>query len=230
MTDKQRSEILALIPARGGSRGIPRKNIQPVGGKPLLAYSIEHARQSPAVTRVIVSTDDSEIARVAQERSAEVIWRPAEISGDTATSESALLHALDHLRNTEDYEPDLVVFLQATSPLRQPDDVQKAVETLQYEQADSLFSACRVHGFVWRKQGDQLLSLTYDYRNRLRRQDSSEDLVENGSIYVFKPWVLRQFNNRLGGKIAVYLMNVLDSFQVDEQEDLSLMEQLLASA
>lgn len=220
--------IVAIIPARGGSKGIPRKNIQPVAGKSLLAYTIEHALQTPAITRLIVSTDDPEIAAVAQQYGAEVVWRPAEISGDTATSESALLHALDHLRDTEGYEPELMVFLQATSPLRQPDGIQNAIETLQREQADSLFSACPVHGFIWRRDGEQLSSLTYDYRHRPRRQDAPEDLIENGSIYVFKPWVLRQFNNRLGGKIAVYRMNVLDSFQVDEPADLELMEHLLA--
>ena len=125
--------ILAIIPARGGSKGIPRKNLQPLAGKPLLAYTIEHARATPAVTRVVVSTDDVEIASVAQQYGAEVIWRPAEISGDTATSEAALLHALDHLRDNEGYEPDLVVFLQATSPLRRSDDIQRAVETLQQQ-------------------------------------------------------------------------------------------------
>ncbi len=220
--------ILALVPARGGSKGIPRKNIQPLAGKPLLAYTIEHARQTPAITRVVVSTDDAEIAAIAQQYGAEVVWRPVEISGDDASSESALLHALDYLRDTEGYEPDLVVFLQATSPLRQPDDIQKAIETLQREQADALFSACAVHGFIWRREGKRLSSLSYDYRNRPRRQEmGGEDLLENGSIYVFKPAMLRQYGNRLGGKIAVYRMHPLDSFQVDEPDDLQLIEQLL---
>lgn len=220
--------ILVIIPARGGSKSIPRKNVQPIMGKPMLTYSIEHTKCTKSVFRVIVSTDDEEITAVARKSGAEVVDRPAALSGDKAESESALLHVLDYLRDTEAYEPQLVVFLQATSPLRQPDDIQNAIETLEREGADSLFSACPVHGFVWRKDGEQLSSLSYDYRCRPRRQDAPEDLVENGSIYIFKPWVLRQFNNRLGGKIAVYRMNVLDSFQVDEPADLQLMEQLLA--
>ena len=220
--------ILCIIPARGGSKGIPRKNVQLLGGKPLLAYSIECARGTPSISRVVVSTDDSEIAAVAKEYGAEVIWRPAEISGDTASSESALIHVLDYLRDTEGYEPDLVVFLQATSPLRKPDDIQNAIEKLQREGADSLFSACPLHGFVWRKEGGRFVSLNYDYRRRPRRQDAPEDLIENGSIYIFKPWVLRKFNNRLGGKITVYYMDVLDSFQIDEPADLELVEKLLA--
>src|SRR5215216_2172509 len=102
-------KILVIIPARGGSKAIPRKNIQPVGGKPLLAHSIEHARNSASITRTVVSTDDEAIARVARDWGAEVVWRPAEISVDTATSEAALSHALEHLERTEDYRPDLVV-------------------------------------------------------------------------------------------------------------------------
>lgn len=221
------SNILAIIPARGESKGIHRKNIQPISGKLMLVYSIEHALQTPFVSRVVVSTDDAEIAVVAQQYGAEVVWRPSEISNYTASSESALLHTLNYLRDTEGYEPDLVVFLQATSPLRRHNDIQNAIKTLQNNEADSLFSACFLQGFVWRREGEKLLSLTYDYHHRQRRQDAPKDLIENGSIYVFKPWVLRKFNNRLGGKIAVYLMNVLDSFQIDETADLELIEQLL---
>ena len=221
-------EVLALIPARAGSKGIPRKNLQTVAGRPLLAHSIRAARETPAITRVVVSTDDPEIGRVAREYGAEVLWRPAGISGDTASSESALLHALSHLQHDEAYTPDLVVFLQATSPLRQFADIQNAINTLINEQADSLFSACPLHGFVWRRNGRELVSYTYDYRARRRRQDAPIDLQENGSIYIFKPWVLEQLGNRLGGKIAVYPMDLYDSFQIDEPADLKLIEALFA--
>lgn len=222
--------VLAIIPARGGSKGVPRKNITPLGGRPLIAYTIDHARATPEVTRIVVSTDDPAIARVAEECGAEVVVRPAEISGDTATSESALLHTLDTLREREGYEPDLVVFLQATSPLRRPDDISRAIQRLLAEDADSLFSACPVHGFVWRRvrhgEGEPR-SFTYDFRRRPRRQDAPEDLIENGSIYVFHPRVLRETGNRLGGRIAVHLMDPIDSFQIDEPRDLQLMEALL---
>lgn len=223
-----RAQTLALIPARGGSRAIPKKNIYPVGGKPLLAYSIEAAQKTPNISRVVVSTDSFEIEAVARRWNAEVISRPDGISGDVATSESALLHALDYLRATEDYEPEVVVFLQPTSPLRHPQDIQGALEVFRSQKADSLFSASPVHGFVWRNQDGVLASITYDYKDRKRRQESPEDLIENGSIYVFKPWVLRSLNNRLGGKIAVFRMDALNSFQVDEPDDLALIERLIA--
>lgn len=220
--------ILALIPARGGSKGIPRKNLAPLGGRPLLAWSIEQALATPEIDCVVVSTDDGEIARVAREHGAEVVERPVEIAGDEASSEAALVHALDVLAD-DGFEPDLVVFLQATSPLRRPDEISRALETLRREKADSLFSASAVHGFVWRQgpKGD-LEALTYDPSDRPRRQEIGEDLLENGSIYVFKPEILREHGNRLSGRIAVHRMDPLDSFQVDEPGDLELMEQLLA--
>lgn len=216
----KRPEVLAIVPARGGSKGIVRKNMQPVAGRPLLAHTLEQARQTPAITRVVVSTDDEEIGATAREYGAEVIRRPAEISGDEATSESALLHALDHLKRAEGYEPDLVVFLQATSPLRGPDDIQNAISTLGEQRADSLFSACRFGGFIWRRDGDQVRSVNYDYRERPRRQDAPVEVRENGSIYVFKPSVLREHGNRLGGKIAAYLMSEESSLEIDEPQDL----------
>lgn len=223
-----RTKILALIPARGGSKGIPRKNLAPLGGRPLLAWTIEQARRTPEVDRVLVSTDDEEIARVAREHGAEVVERPTEIAGDEASSESALVHALDVLVD-EGWEPDLVVFLQATSPLRRPDEISRALATFHSEGADSLFSASTVHGFVWRQSPDgDLEALTYDPARRPRRQEIGEDLLENGSLYVFKPEILREHGNRLGGRIAVHRMDPLDSFQVDEPGDLEIMERLLS--
>jgi YrbI family 3-deoxy-D-manno-octulosonate 8-phosphate phosphatase len=219
--------ILAIIPARGGSKGIPRKNVRLVGGIPLVAHSIRHAREASCVTRVVVSTDDAEIAAVSQEFGAEVVMRPATIAGDTASSESALLHVLETLAEGG-YMPDLVVFLQATSPVRDPGDIDRAVATLLAEDADSLFSACRVEGFVWRNEKGAISSFSYDYRNRARRQDAPEDLIENGSIYVFRPTLLRETGNRLGGRIAVLRQHPLDSFQVDEPQDLEVVERILS--
>lgn len=222
--------MLAIIPARGGSKGIPRKNLREVAGVPLVAYSIVHALRTPSVDRVVVSTDDAEIEAVALEYGAEVVRRPAEISGDTATSESALVHALDTLRERDNYEPDLVVFLQATSPVRKSGAIQEAIDQLRAAEADSLFSANVVHGFVWRDDRGALESVTYDYRDRRRRQDAPVDLVENGSIYVFRPWVLRETNNRLGGKIVTYRMDAIEGFQVDEPGDIELMETIIRTA
>jgi len=193
-----------------------------------LVYSIEAAQKTPPVNRIVVSTDDPEIAAVARQYGADVVQRPAELSGDTATSESALLHVLEFLHETESYEPDLVVFLQATSPLRRPDDIENAIAALLAEGGDSLFSASPVEGFVWRSTKDDLLPMTYDPTVRPRRQEIKERIwEENGSIYVFKPWVLRKYHSRLGGKIAIYPMDRLDSLQIDKPDDFALMERLM---
>lgn len=221
------AQVLAVIPARGGSKGIPGKNLVQIAGKPLIGYTIEHALATPRVTRVVVSTDSDKIVATALEYGAEVVHRPAAISGDDASSESALLHCLDSLRAEERYEPELVVFLQATSPLRAVTDIQQAIETLERERADSLFSACSRHSFVWRVGATGPSPLNYEPRRRPRRQDAPDDVAENGSIYVFKPWVLRKLGCRLGGVIAVYRMAALDSLQVDEPDDLPLVEFLL---
>lgn len=221
-------KTLAIVPARGGSKGIPRKNLALLSGRPLLLHTLEAARRAPSVDRVVVSTEDGEIARTAREAGAEVVERPAELAGDDASSESALLHVLDTLHEKDGYEPDRVVFLQATSPRRRGDDVERALEHFERTGADSLFSASRVHGFVWRRRGGELEALTYDPADRRRRQEIGEDFLENGSIYVTKPWVLRELGNRLGGRVEVYEMDALDSFQVDEPGDLALLERLAA--
>jgi len=231
MTNRTSERIVAIIPARGGSKGIPGKNLRSVGGQPLIAWSIQHALQTPRISRVIVSTDSPDIATVARAYGAEVIVRPDEISGDTASSESCLVHALDVMKAHDGAEPDLVVFLQPTSPMREADETTRAIDTLEGAGADSLFSASRVEGFIWRVERDGTLrSFSYNHLSRPRRQDAPEDLVENGSIYIFKPSVLRQFNNRLGGTIAVHRMSAIHSLQIDEPADLELVDSLMRAA
>lgn len=217
-----RDQIVAIIPARGGSKGIPGKNLKPVAGKPLIAWTIEHALASPSIGRVIVSTDSEEIAAVSRQYGAEVVMRPAELADDEATSESALEHALDQLDTT----PELVVFLQCTSPVRDDLDTENAIATLRMQDADSLFSARPHHGFIWH---DFLIgpAPTYDTVRRPRRQDVPPQLIENGSIYIFKPEVLRGTGSRLGWRIAVHRMSAECSVEVDEPEDLAIVEVLL---
>ncbi|MBZ0115127.1 MAG: acylneuraminate cytidylyltransferase family protein [Thermoanaerobaculia bacterium] len=222
--------MLAIIPARGGSKGVPRKNIVDVGGRPLVAWSILHAASTPRINRIVVSTDDDEIADVARSLGAEVIDRPGQISGDEASSESAIEHALATLFATEGYEPDLVVFLQATSPLRRRNELDSAIQAFLEEGADSMFSATTIHGFLWRTRADgHLESVSYDWKARQRRQEIGEDLMENGSFYIFRASTLLDTGNRLGGSIAAYKTHPLGSFQIDEPHDVALMEWLFSS-
>ena len=220
-------KIITIIPARSGSKRIPRKNIIPFLGKPLVEHSIEHAQKSRLVNRVIISTDDEEIAGIAAKCGAEVIKRPQDISGDKSSSETALLHVVDHLEKTEGYSPDIVVFLQCTSPLRKNDDIDNAIKILINKKSDSLFSVYRFNKYIWRLKNGSIIPVNYDYQNRWREQDFPIQYQENGSIYVFKPWVLKELKNRLGGKIEIFEMDYINSFQIDSYEDLALCECIL---
>lgn len=223
------SEVLAIIPARGGSKGVPRKNLRPFAGRPLVTHSIAHAKASRAVTRTVVSTDDPEIAAVSRDAGAEVVARPPDLSGDTAASEPALLHALDTLAAHDGYRPRLVVFLQATSPIRDPSDIDSAVAALQEQRADSLLSACESHDFLWTIADGLAAPLNYDPARRPRRQDMQPQYRENGSIYVVQTAGFLSTRCRLFGRIAVYPMPALKSFQIDMPADFDLLEALYAA-
>ena len=219
-------KILTIIPARGGSKGLPGKNIKMLNGKPLLAHSIEQAKMSSHENRIVVSTDAKDIAKVARDYGAEVIERPAEISGDTASSESALVHALKVVTESG-YIPDLICFLQCTSPIRQTTDVESAINQLIKENSDSLLSVSANHRFIWKMGENGPISINYDFNNRKRRQDLDPEFVENGSIYIFKPWVLKENNNRLGGKVSLYLMSDESSYEIDSAMDFMVIENLM---
>jgi len=187
------SNIVAIIPARGGSKSIPKKNIIDFCGKPLISWNIKQALESKCVREVYVTTDDKEIADVSHKYGARIIWRPVELATDTSSSESALLHAIDEIEKI--HKIDVVVFLQTTSPLREPSDIHRAIEIFISKSADSLFSAAVLEDFcVWEDEGGDLKSITFDYKNRGRRQDRKPYYLENGSIYIFKPEVIKQYN------------------------------------
>ncbi|AKZ61477.1 acylneuraminate cytidylyltransferase [Herbaspirillum hiltneri N3] len=219
--------IVAIIPARGGSKGIPGKNIHPLAGKPLIVHTIEQALRSSRVTSTVVTTDDERIAATSRDAGAAVIVRPAVISGDTATSESALIHAVEIMQTQNGSLPDLLVFLQCTSPLRHPDDIDRAIETLLSSGADSLLSVSPSHRFLWTETEGEARSINYDFHHRPRRQDMQPQYAENGSIYVFRPQALLATSNRLSGKIALYKMDEDAAVDIDTPLDLKLAEILL---
>jgi N-acylneuraminate cytidylyltransferase len=219
-------EIVAIIPARGGSKGVPYKNIRPLGDKPLIAHTIIDAQEAQLIDRIYVTTDDDEIAQVSTDYGATVIHRPAEISSDTASSESALIHALTEIEKSA-INPELIVFLQCTSPLRTGLDIDCAIEQMRAENADSLLSVSPTHRFLWQKVDNEAQSINYDYRDRPRRQDLNPQYMENGSIYIFKPWVLKELNNRLGGRISLFVMDEAQSWEIDSLEDFEYIKFLM---
>lgn len=219
--------IVAIIPARGGSKGIPKKNLLKFCGKPLVTWSIEQALGVEAISSVWVSSNSKQILKISSQSGAKTINRPKSLSRDTSTVESAWLHALEKIED-ETGPVDIAIGLQPTSPIRESKDIEKAIKRFQKTKCDSLFSASEVGDFyIWQKKGKKLVSLNYDFQNRSRRQDFSNQYVENGSIYIFKPQILKKFNNRLAGKIQVSLMEFWKSFEIDSFEDIELCETLM---
>jgi CMP-N-acetylneuraminic acid synthetase len=199
-----------------------------LAGKPLIAWTIEVASASTMIERVIVSTEDPEIAGVASQYGAEVVWRPAELATDAASSESALLHVLDELRSKEKYEPDLVVFLQCTAPLTLPEDIDNAVRTLMEENADTVLAVTPFHGFVWqrRKEGDAV-GLNHDIKTRPLRQERETQFLETGAVYVMRTEGFRRARHRFFGKIALHVMPSERCWEIDDLADFRIAEALL---
>ncbi len=224
-------KTIAIIPARGGSKGIPKKNIITFCGKPLLSWTIQVALKSTLIDGVFVSTDSSEIAAVAQEYGAKVVMRPSEISGDLATSESALLHACEEVKKIHAPDLERIVFLQATSPLRESNELDGALKKFVEEDLDSLFSASMPEDMLfWRRSTMGLESINYDYQSRKRRQDMDDKevfIIETGSFYITKYDLLKKQKNRLGGKIGVWPVELWKSFEIDSQSGLELCETLM---
>ena len=217
--------ITAFIPARGGSKGIPNKNIKEFVDKPLIVHSIEYSLDSKHVDEVVVSTDDSKISIIAQEAGATIIKRPSELSTDTSTTESAIEHYL-RLSKTK---ADIIVLLQATSPLRPKGSLDNALNHFQKGGYDSLLSICPTHRFFWHVKDNDTANAEYDYINRPRRQDMKRmdmRFVENGSLYIFTRNHFETTGNRLGGKIGYVEWPEEYSIEIDSPLDFKFAEQI----
>jgi N-acylneuraminate cytidylyltransferase len=222
-------KTLAVIAARGGSKGIPHKNLLDLCGKPLIAWTVEQARAARGVDVVAVSSDSDAILAAAEAAGAIGVRRPDDISGDLASSESAWLHALD-ATEARMGRFERVVALQATSPIRESSDIENALATFDRDHLDSLLSVCEVEDyFNWRIGANGPEPINYDYRNRRMRQQIEKRYLENGSFYVLIPSLLREQNNRLGGKIGFHVMERHKMFQIDRPEDVKLCAAIMRS-
>jgi YrbI family 3-deoxy-D-manno-octulosonate 8-phosphate phosphatase len=214
-------EVVAVIPARGGSKGVPGKNLRRVGGIPLVGRAVAAARGVPAIDRVVVSTDDDEIAAVAREWGAEIIDRPARLAGDEASSESALLHALDALR-ARGVETGILAFLQATSPFIDPADLGDAIGRVAAGSADVVFSAVESWGFIWRHGADGMTGINHDPASRPRRQDREPEYLETGAFYVLDAAGFRVAQHRFFGTVGVALVEERHALEIDTAEQLRI--------
>ncbi len=228
LEQNDRLKCVAIIPARGGSKGIPQKNLQLVGGIPLIGRSIQAACGADSVDAVYVSTDDAEIAKTAASFGAQLITRPTEISGDEASSEAALVHAL-HTLEASGIHPKIVVFLQCTSPLTTSDAIDTVVCALQESPAISTaFSATKDHCFLWGIDANGLgYGINHDHTLlRKRRQDLLPRFRETGAIYAFRTQDFLRCQNRFCGAAKPVPLD-LPAVEVDTLQDLCLISALL---
>ncbi len=225
-------ECLGIIPARGGSKGIPGKNLFPVGGKPLLYWTLKCARESQSLTRVVVSTDSLEIAQVARAYSAEVpFMRPVELAADDTPGIDVILHALAWLESNEGYEPQLVTVLQPTSPLRTADHIDRARDLLVMRNAPAVVSVTEVayHPF-WMKKvaADGVLHNFIDVAAQYhRRQDLPTLYAVNGAVYLARRSVLTDQKTLFPEGTLAFIMAQSTSLDVDTPWDAHLADLIL---
>ena len=223
--------VLAVIPARGGSKGVPAKNLAPVGGVPLVARAVRACRASRLVTDVVVSTDDRAIAEAARQAGAEVVLRPAAIAGDTATSEAAVLHALDAHEALHGAPVDVVLLVQCTSPFLVRDDIEKVAAAVAENGADTAVTVAPFHGFVWRETEETDASgestgggghgVNHDPSHRPRRQDRPEDFLETGAAYAMDAAGFRKHGHRFFGRTELVRTDPARVLEIDDPHDLA---------
>jgi CMP-N,N'-diacetyllegionaminic acid synthase len=218
-------KVLAVVPARGGSKGIPSKNIRPVAGKPLLVYTIEGARNARSIDRLVVSTDAEEIAKVAREAGAEVIMRPPAMATDAAPTELALIHALDTLKAADGYDPDAVMTLEPTSPLRTSELIDRCVETLSSRNADSVLTVTETRACFGR-----IVDGRFDYliKNQARRrQDRAPLYRESSTVYLTRVETLRDRQSVLGERLYPVVVEPEEAIDINSPLDLAVAEAVM---
>lgn len=221
--------IIAIIPARGGSKRIPRKNLKKMFGKPLISWSIEAAKKAKLIERIIVSTDDAEISKVAKRYGAEVPFiRPAELAGDSVGMEPVLIHAIEWLEKNEGYKTDIVLLLQSTNPLKRPQELDEAIKIMLKTQSDSVVSVGEALGnnnphWVLKRNnsGKVVLSNNKSLKKMVTRsQDLPKHYSRNDIVYVLKPKNLYEKpSNLYGNKVELLVMDEIFYTDINSHED-----------
>lgn len=223
--------FLCIIPARGGSKGLPKKNVKTLIDKPLIAWTIEAALKSKYVDKVVVSTDDSQIAKISNEYGAEVIIRPMELASDTASTMDVIIHTLESLEDNKNYIPDYVVLLQCTSPLRNEEHINEAIEKILEgkNEVESLIAVTKeVHPPWWLRNINNVGYLEryfdYDSMKNIRRQDFQELYRPNGAIYIARIDTINENRSFQTDKTIPYIMDDISSIDIDTMIDFELAE------
>ena len=218
-------KIHSIILARGGSKGIKNKNLKLIKKKPLIYWSIIKSINSKYIDQTWVSSDNYKILDYSKKIKANIIKRPKSLSKDTSTSESAWLHAVNFIK--KNYEVDLIVGIQPTSPIRKKNDFDNAIMLFIKKKFDSLFSSTEIHDFNTWKLKNKKLRANYNYKKRKRRQEIKNTYLENGSFYIFKANKFCKYKNRLFGNIGHYTMEKNYSYQIDDLIDVKIIESLM---
>tara|TARA_Y100000310_G_scaffold276043_1_gene292922 strand:+ start:8291 stop:8965 length:675 start_codon:yes stop_codon:yes gene_type:complete len=217
---------LAIVPARGGSKGIYKKNISPCAGKPLIHWTLEAAQGAASLDCTVVSTDDVAILEASVGFGAILLNRPEELAQDDSSTESVIANVLDQMMS-EIW--DVIVLLQPTSPTRCAYHIDEAVALLERGQFGSVLSVVPSHAFLWEQKSEDLPVALYDFGRRPMRQAMNQ-YEENGAVYVFTREHWERTGNRLGGKIGLYVMEPQHRLQIDEPIDMRLAEALLCES
>ena len=207
-----------IILARGGSKGIPKKNLKIFCGKPLVEWTIIQAKNSKKVDRVFLSSDSTKILKIGDKYKIRLIKRPRKFAEDNSSSESAIRHVLT---SAPDISKKAIVYLEPTSPLRKKNDIDELIKNFFKKRWDSGFTAGVLDDFLlWEKSGlGKFKSINYDYKNRGNRFGRKSCYVENSIGYIFKPSLFLKFNNRLFGKFGSTFNEIWQSFEIDEPND-----------
>jgi len=220
-------KILSIVPARGGSKGIPKKNLTLLNNKPLLYYTVNASLNANHIDRTIVTTDNDEISNFAKKHGAEVIKRPKKLSDDKAQLEPVMEHVIKVLERNENYFPDILVLLQNTSPLRTATHIDEALDFFFTKKYDSILSGFKSHRFFWKMKADRVFPFNYNPKKRSRRQEISNQFIENGAIYITKLSSFKKSKCRISGKIGLYVMPEEISIEIDSKFELSLANFIL---
>jgi len=230
---KKNPSVLGLITARGGSKGVPKKNIKMVGGKPLIVWTIEAALKSHLVNRVLLSTDDKKIAKIGKDNNAEVPFlRPPDLAQDNSPHIDVLLNAIDWLIKNEGWQPEYVLLLQPTSPLRTFQDINEIISLGISENADSVVSICKsqIHPYKMKKINQKGMIIDYVKKPEgyLPRQKLPEVFFENGALYLIKTDVLYQQRTLFPKNTIPYFMTEKNSLDIDTEWDMMLADFILS--
>ena len=221
-----KKKIVAIIPVRANSKGIKNKNIKKVDGVPLIKYTIDYAKQSKFIDKIFITTDGEKISKISKKLGTEVILRPKHLANDTASSDSAIVHAINYIDKKLKYNFDIVVFLQATTALRKKGELDSAIKLHVKKNVDTVFSSVAWSPHLWKKRGKFLSPFNFNPYKRKRRQNIYS-INETGSFYIVKKDSFLKYKNRIGKRNLNFNCDFHSILEIDEMIDFTYITDLI---